>query len=80
MWGPKNCGCKTIFGFKINLGSKKNLGPKNFWVQQNFDTKQILGLKKFLVPRNFGCKKILGPKTNRWSNQPTLKVGLSSDQ
>ena len=53
MWGPKNCGCKTIFGFKINLGSKKNLGPKIFWVQQNFDTKQILGPKKFWVQKNF---------------------------
>ena len=37
---------QNIFGSKINLRSKEKLGPKNFWVQTNFESKNF-GSHKF---------------------------------
>ena len=45
--------------FSKNYFDLKNLGPRKFGVQENFESEKIFGSRKFWVQENFGSKKMI---------------------
>ena len=88
-WGPKKVGSK-YFGGKIfstkkihgqnNVGFKKMLGQKTFWVRKNVGFKKnvglenIMGTKWFWVKNNFRSKMNLGPRNVINYREPKIRI------